>query len=83
MLQSGTYVLKATFLGQDEKGEQLWRMEISFLSFIVSVEVEDDGVAYEIFSAPAFDDHNAIMHQVVQKWLKEQADEAMEDEEEP
>ena len=81
MLLDGTHVLTATFLGQDEKGEQLWRMEISFLSFIVSVELEDDGVSYEIFNAAVYDPNQGLMHQIVQKWLKEQAAEALEEEE--
>lgn len=81
MLLDGTHVLKATFLAQDERGEQLWKIEISFLSFIVSVELEEDGVAYEIFSAPVYDGHQGTMHGIVQQWLKEQAAEALEEDE--
>lgn len=82
MLSDGTHVLKATFLGQDEGGEQLWKMEISFLSFIVSVELEEEGVSYEIFNAPVFDEHQGTMHNIVQKWLEQQAKEAEEEDDE-
>lgn len=82
MLQDGDHTLVATFLLRDENGVQLWMMEISMLHFFLTVEVEDDGVAYEIFNAPIFDSWQWVMHEIAQRWLKHEADTALEEEDE-
>lgn len=40
------------------------------LRFLVAVDFEvEDGIAYEIFNAPLYEDHHGLMHEIVQSWL--------------